>query len=666
MKSSTSMTIGRKIGLGFALVLAILFCTGLYSVVSMRSSANEAEALSEDYVPEFDLAAKIMDSFASIRLDVRTYGLTQDDKNYQGAEKGLKELDSLVKDLGVLAEKTKRLQKLKETYSQIPASLAKYTAGVEKTRTAVQTYIKTRTELAATAASVEDDLGKFLDSQIIALKEDIGANASTEKLLERTGKVDMARRMRVLVNQTRIACYQFMSSGDASILQKALDSNLPQLTGMLDKLAATVRQEANVRQLAEIRKGIAEYKEGSLELIRLNQALVDVQKERNATALILEEACNDLMKAASTGTKKISDETSASLSRTSSFMVIAVVLAIAAGISIAVFITRMIVRPLGRAVEFVEAVAKRDLTASLQVDSKDEVGQICEALNSMVKGLRENMQTIASNAQSLSASSEELSSVSTQVSSAAEETASQANIVSAAAEQVSKNVGTVATGTEEMTASIREIAKNASEAAKVAGHAATVAENTNVTVAKLGDSSIEIGNVIKVITSIAEQTNLLALNATIEAARAGEAGKGFAVVANEVKELAKQTAKATEEIGSKIKTIQNDTQGAVDAIKEISAIIGQINQIQTVIASAVEEQAATTNEIAKNVGEAATGATEIAKNISSVSQAAKGTTEGATQTSTAAHDLARLSAELKKVVDLFKIDGASSVKASLR
>jgi methyl-accepting chemotaxis protein len=200
----------------------------------------------------------------------------------------------------------------------------------------------------------------------------------------------------------------------------------------------------------------------------------------------------------------------------------------------------------------------------------------------------------------------------------AEETSSQANVVSAAGEQVNRNLQTVATGSEEMSVSIKEIAKNATEAAKVATEAAKAAQATNATVSKLGESSVEIGQVIKVITSIAQQTNLLALNATIEAARAGEAGKGFAVVANEVKELAKETAKATEDISRKIESIQIDTKGAVEAIGTITKIITQVNDISNSIASAVEEQNATTNEMSRNVTEAARGASEIAKNIAAL------------------------------------------------
>jgi len=264
-------------------------------------------------------------------------------------------------------------------------------------------------------------------------------------------------------------------------------------------------------------------------------------------------------------------------------------------------------------------------------------------------------RSVRDNALSLSAASEESAGLSSQLSSNADETAAQANVVSAAAGQVSGNVELVATAVQEMGASLKEIARLVVQATRVATDAVDAAESTNATVSKLGDSSAEIGKVIQVITSIAEQTNLLALNATIEAARAGEAGKGFAVVANEVKELAKQTARATGEISGRIAAIQTDTSGAVEAIGKFAAIVNQIADIENAIASAVEEQTATTNEISRNVTEAARGSAEIAGSISSVAHAAGSTTDAAARVRQSATRLARMADVLLALVEREKV-----------
>jgi methyl-accepting chemotaxis protein len=390
----------------------------------------------------------------------------------------------------------------------------------------------------------------------------------------------------------------------------------------------------------------------------------DLQKKRESTALSFglgrqkSDAAEDLLKELAnlkeTNAKQAADLTTQTYQQSRTFMIVLVLGGVLIGLGLGTFISRIISKPVGHAVEVLEAVAGGDLTRRIDVDTKDEIGQMGEALNSTLNRLTESMAAIGESSTALASSSEELSAVSHQMSSNAEETATQSNVVSAAAEQVTKNLQTVATATEEMSSSIKEIAKNSNEAARVATSAVKTAETTNATVAKPGESSAEIGQVIKVITSIAQQTNLLALNATIEAARAGEAGKGFAVVANEVKELAKETAKATEDISRKIETIQGDTKGAVEAIGEISGVISQINDISSTIASAVEEQTATTNEISRNVQEAARGGSQVTENILAVAQAAKSTTQGANDTQTAAAELARMAAELQKVVAQFK------------
>ena len=340
---------------------------------------------------------------------------------------------------------------------------------------------------------------------------------------------------------------------------------------------------------------------------------------------------------------------------------ITTVVALVIGIFVAVLLSRSISRATQSVLTQAEAIAAGDLTRDdLKVRSQDELGDLTTAINRMSGSLKRMIQDITENSVQVASASEELSSTSQQITANSEETSAQANVVSTSAQQVSQNLQTVATGAEEMGASIKEIAKNASEAAKIATSAVKVAENTTATVSKLGDSSTEIGQVIKVITSIAQQTNLLALNATIEAARAGEAGKGFAVVANEVKELAKETAKATEDISRKIEAIQTDTKAAVAAIASISEVINQVNGISNTIATAVEEQNATTNEMARNVSEAAHGSGEITSNIGGVAEAAESTTRGAADTQKASEQLVGTAAELRRLVAQFKISAGPS------
>jgi len=300
------------------------------------------------------------------------------------------------------------------------------------------------------------------------------------------------------------------------------------------------------------------------------------------------------------------------------------------------------------------AEGEGDLTKRIPVTAKDEIGELATWFNVFLDKLHDMVRSIATAANQVGTASEEVSNTSQQISANSQETSAQAGVVSAATEEVNRNLQTVATATEEMSASIQEIAKNATEAARVATEAMKTAAETNSVVSKLGDSSAEIGQVIKVITSIAQKTDLLALNATVEAARAGEAGAGFAVVANEVKELAKQTATATEDISKKIAAIQVDTKSAVQAIKSISGVIDQVNAISSTIATAVEEQSATTSEMSRNLTEAAKGSGEVAQNIHGVAEAANSTSQGATATQDASRQLVEMSTMLRELVGQFK------------
>ncbi len=329
------------------------------------------------------------------------------------------------------------------------------------------------------------------------------------------------------------------------------------------------------------------------------------------------------------------------------------VLALVLSLGIVLLVERSVKKPIDETVAVLKRVAGGDLTVTAGIDTTDEIGQMASALDEALVRLRDTMGSIGEHSRSLASASEELSSVSTQMAGSADETSAQAGVVSATAEQLSSGVQTIATGTEEMSASIKEISRSANEATRIASEGVVVARATNETVSRLGGSMAEVGDIVKVITTIAEQTNLLALNATIEAARAGEAGKGFAIVANEVKDLARQTAGATDDIAVKIEAIQTGSLAVAESMGDISRIMEQINEAQATIASAVEEQAATTGEIGRTLSEAATGTGDIARNIAGFASAARDTTSGAADTQRAAAELARMAGELDRLVGQF-------------
>ncbi|CAN1549849.1 Tar Methyl-accepting chemotaxis protein [Burkholderiaceae bacterium] len=331
-----------------------------------------------------------------------------------------------------------------------------------------------------------------------------------------------------------------------------------------------------------------------------------------------------------------------------------IVLTILISILVGYILRKSIISPLNDLKNSISNMAESKFNNIIgNLDHSGVIGRIALSTQTLQTNLKSALKDINENTLVVSSSAEELAAVSTQMSAAAEETAAQASEVSKSSEIVSANTQTVATAMEEFSSSIREISINTAEASKVAHQAVDTAKSTSGKMIKLSESSVEIGQVLKVISGIAEQTNLLALNATIEAARAGEWGKGFAVVANEVKELAKQTTKATDEISTYIDAIQGDTKDTQASIKDISDIITQIDDILNTIASAVEEQATVTNEIVRNVSNSASGVSVIAETIKSVAEASRNTTIGSADVQKSSVELAQVAAQLKHLLARF-------------
>jgi methyl-accepting chemotaxis protein len=356
---------------------------------------------------------------------------------------------------------------------------------------------------------------------------------------------------------------------------------------------------------------------------------------------------------------------------------------IAAGVVFAFYMVRMITRPVLSGVEFAKKMSDGDLTQTLNIVQKDEVGDLANALSHMGANLRKMFHDVNTGVQTLSSSSTALSGISQEMSSSTEQTSIKAKGVASAAEemsasmmtiasameQASTSISSVATATEQMTATVREIAGSAEKARNITNNAVGKAASVSEKVNELGTSARDIGKITEAISAISAQTNLLALNATIEAARAGAAGKGFAVVANEIKELAKQTAVATEDIKGKIESIQAATQSNVVEAKEISGIIKEVNEIVSTIAAAIEEQSVVTKDIARNISQASQGiqevnqnvsesstvATQIAASIAEVHQASDELASSGGQVRLSAGDLSKLAENLKTLVSRFTV-----------
>ncbi len=463
--------------------------------------------------------------------------------------------------------------------------------------------------------------------------------------------------------------------------RKDLEASYPGMADLLKKIETPHKQLHS--SVIEINQIMGSHTERSAGLAVAGEIL---NKKTLPALNKVQQMLHDIRK--STNDRIITDEIMIDKARSSSrYIVIMTAITIFAGVLLAMLIAASISWPTAQAVAFVNLLSQGDFTQTLSINQKDEIGQLANALNSLVLNLEKMFREVNNGIITLTASSTELGTISEQmnqgaeltsgkaqtVSAAAEEMSANMNNVAASSEQASTNVNIVSAATEEMSSTVQEIAQSSERSRSITSEAVSQAQNAKDKMDELGDAAKGISQVVEVISEISGQTNLLALNATIESARAGEAGKGFAVVANEIKELAGQTEKATVEIKEKIDSIQSSTIVAVDQIQQVSEIIDQVNQISTTIATAVEEQSIATQEVASNVSQAAQGiedvntniatistvAGDIAKEISGVNQSADEMAAGSSQVNISAQDLKKLAGRLAQITKQFKIAAAA-------
>ena len=469
----------------------------------------------------------------------------------------------------------------------------------------------------------------------------------------------LVRELDTRASELKVDGYKALLRPDPRAENAELADDTGTITTRLDKLAALDLPAQDQAVAGNLRTSFGAYVTAIDAIIKhaiddqraASKAFEDIQAANDATDTAVGQAIDQL----DAGHAAIAAQASRAFSAQATAILLMFVLgALTVGLA-TILLSRSATRRIAAVVSALGAVSAGDLSQRLKDTGRDEIGDMSRALDTALDRIGGAFSRVSGTADQLATASGSLEAMASEVGRSAEETSSQAEVVARTADEVSQNVQAVAAGGEQMGASISEISRNANEAARVAVGAVAAVESTTGTMNKLGDSSREIGDVIRLITSIAEQTNLLALNATIEAARAGDAGKGFAVVADEVKQLAQETARATEDISNRVETIQQDADQAARAISEIAGVITRINEFQTTIASAVEEQTATTQAINAGVGDAATGSGQIASSITGVAEAANRTARSIGSAHDNATELSRMSQQLATLVAGFQL-----------
>lgn len=637
--------LGLKIGAGFTVVILLLISTAFVSWDGLnyaKNSFTEYRTLAR----HTNLAGRLQANMLMIRMNVKDYLITNSEKDQQQYDEYYQSMTQFLQE----AEREIQKPKLASMIREYAAHVVTYNDAFDEVKKSIRARNET---VSQTLVPVGVDMEKNLTDIMASAKEDGDANAAYE--------AGTALRHMLLA---RLYAQKFLGSRSKDDEQRVESefadcrNNLETLMNSLENperraLNQEVIEHADVYFDAFKTIADSSYQRDDLvknTLDRLGPVMADIVEDVKLDLKASQDELGPMVQ------KKVFKANTTGL--------VVSTIALIASILAAILLTKMITGPVGKVSSFVDQMAGGDFTASIDFDSQDEIGHMVRSLSAMAAALREGFSTIKDGVANMASSTTELSAISTQlegnadksrqvsnsVASASEQTSHNMTTVAASVEQMSANLRSVATASEEMTSTIEEIARNTEKGRSVTQTAVEKVNTTSDRMNKLGEAANLIGNITDTIKGISDQTNLLALNATIEAASAGEAGKGFAVVANEIKELSRQTAQATEQISQSISNIQSSTRMSIEEISGIVEVIGEIDQITTMIATAVEEQSNTTAEIAHNVSETSDGVQEVSRNVSEVNAVSADVAKDVNEVNQSATEIASASTQLNASV----------------
>jgi len=675
------LTLSKKLSLSFGLILAIAVGLGGYASKNMQEAAAEARDFNDQSIPTVSLATNIQRDWLKTMVSVSNYALSLKATDLESCRNYIEKVKGHLKTLTALAQ-TYELKELSTQVSSIDVKIKEFIRLTDQS-VAMNEKIAAYKEILSTAASeCKDAAEEFCDYQQTKLVGQIKAQDAPDKLLEREAKLVDAQFIIDQFLYIRIAAWKAIAERNPEGFAST-KPGFAAIDGVIAKIRPVTTRQQNLDQLTAIETAAKAYAGTLDDYRRLSAEQSVILRNRLAAADSVLADSDAIAEQGINGILASSKNTDQGLNSTSRKLWTGLAAAVLVGIALSLLITRALTRPIMRCVAAIQKLAQGDLTGLVGVKSSDEVGTLSTSIDTCIGNLRDLIGSLTQSATDLQRSARTLTDTAHTQAAAAEETTVQASTVAAAGEELSVNsrsmsasatqitqsTTTVAAAMEEMSSSIQEVARNCAKESEIARKADTQARETRVLMGKLDESARQIGKVVELINRIAEQTNLLALNATIEAASAGEAGRGFAVVANEVKELARQSAAATEDIRKQVSLIQSNTGASIKSLDEVGKIIEQVSQISSSIAAAVEEQSATTSEIVgtihgvstatgtllQNVQQTAEGAAEVARNIAGVSTAADDGAKGAALISSSANELNALSSKLNQIVSKFKI-----------